>query len=59
MQCIVTNAVKEEQNAVRMCFRDNQHNLRILGNLSGGDEIQVEIERTVYLSWFRYAKFQS
>lgn len=53
---MVTNTVMEEQDAVRRCFRDNQHNLRVQENLFGGSEIWGKIRRMVCLSWFTYAK---
>lgn len=40
---MVINTVMEEQDAVRRCFRDNQHNLSVQENLFGGSEIWGKI----------------
>lgn len=44
MLCIVTKAMKEEKDAVRTDFRDNQLNLRVQENLSGGSEYRCDIK---------------
>ena len=43
VQYMVTNTVMEEQDAVRRCFGDNQHNLRVQENLFGGSEVWGKI----------------
>lgn len=49
VQYVVTNTKKEEQDAIRMCFRDNQHNLRVWGNFSRGREHICDIKDGVLI----------